>query len=141
MVVSSTGGGVRTGLWVAHLATNPVQTIASLVVGAVLVVLTLASDASQQGIALVAGLAHAIGAMVLGETLGTLAAVNRAVTARIQTLFVVARLVVGTVGIALAFGCEKGKVRIRHWITVFKGLKYLRRKHWFCGSPPHPCGQ
>lgn len=50
---------------------------------------------------------------------------NRPVTARIQTLFVVACLVVGTVGIALAFGCEKGNVRIRDGIMGFLGVLIL----------------
>lgn len=74
MVLTSTSGSICTSLSIAYLAAHPVQTIARLIVGAVLIVLALTANASHQRIALVACLAHTVGAMVLRKAFGTTAA-------------------------------------------------------------------
>lgn len=106
MVLSSTRGRVCAGFFIAHLAANSVQAVTRLVVGAVLVILTLSSYTGHQGIALVSWLADTIGSMILRKALGSLSAMQWAVMAWIQALFVVTSLVVGTIGIVLAFSCE-----------------------------------
>lgn len=101
------------GVRIADGSANPVQAIASLVVGTVLVVLAHAGHASDQGIALGAGRARTGRAMILRQTLGVVAAADGAIVgARIQTLVIVAGLVVRTIVVRLAFGSEALSLRI-----------------------------
>lgn len=97
MIVASAGSRLRASLRVANLSANPIESVACLVIGAVLVVLALAADARYQGVALVAGLTNTIGTVVLSEALSALTALQRAVATRVQALLIVAGLVIRAV--------------------------------------------
>lgn len=73
MIVPPARGCLGARLRVANLSAYAIESVTGLIIGAVLVVLALASNAGYQGIALVAGFTDTIGAMVLSETFGTLA--------------------------------------------------------------------
>lgn len=103
MIHTSAKGCLGTSLCVTHFSADTVQAVTSLILGTVLVVLALASNTRYQGVALVAWLTDAIGSVILRETFCSLAAMQRSIVTRIQTLFVVAGLVIWTIGIALTF--------------------------------------
>lgn len=105
--LAAASGCISTRLCIAHLPTDSVKSITCLIFSAVFIVLALASDTSHQRIALVTWFANTVGTVILGEALGTLAALLWAVVAWIQTLFVVASLVVRALRIALAFSCGR----------------------------------
>lgn len=103
MATTHTDGIQGAGLLFADGAADAVQTIAGLMVSAVLVVLTVSCDAGDEGIALGAGGTAAHSLVVLGQALGAAAAAHLAMGAGIHAVLIEAGLVVGTVGIDLAF--------------------------------------
>lgn len=96
-----------TRLIVTNGSTHPVQSVASLVICAIFVVLAQTGHARNQRVTLGTRRTDAVGAVSLRETFGSPATLRRAVRARVQTLVVVARLVVRAVAVALTFRCKK----------------------------------
>lgn len=90
----------------ADWTANAIQAIAGFVIRTILVVLAMASDASDEGTALGAFGTAADSLVVLWQAFGAAAATHLAVGARIDAVLIKAGLVIGTVSIYLAFGCE-----------------------------------
>jgi len=102
MATTHTYGVQGTGLLVTNRTAHAIQSIAGLVVSTILVVLTVSSDAGDEGIALSSGWTDAHSLVVLGQALGSTAAAHLAMCAGIHAVLVQAGLVIRTVGIDLA---------------------------------------
>jgi len=102
MATTHTDGVQGTGLLVTNRTAHAIQSIAGLVVCTILVVLTVSSDAGDEGIALSSGWTDAHSLVVLGQALGSTAAAHLAMCAGIHAVLVQAGLVIRTVGIDLA---------------------------------------
>lgn len=107
MALALAEGTLAAGVRIADRPADAVEAIAGVIVRTVLVVLADAGDAGDERIALGAGRTRAGGPVVLGQALGVLATGGGGVVgARVQAFVVVAGLVVRTVGVGLAFGCN-----------------------------------
>lgn len=105
LVATTHADGVDgTCLLFANWTADAVQTVAGLVIGTILVVLTVSGDAGDEGVALGSGRTTAHGLVILRQALGATAAANLSMGARIDAVLVQTGLVVRTVGIDLALG-------------------------------------
>lgn len=107
MVPANARSSRSTRLIVTNGSTHPIQSVASLVICAVFVVLAQTGHARNQRVTLGTRRTDAVGTVSLGETFGSPATLCRAVRARVQTLFVVTRLVVRAIVVALTFRCKE----------------------------------
>lgn len=103
MVSANARSSRSTRLIVTNGATHPIQSVTCFVICAVFVVLTQTGHARNQWITLGTRRTDTVGTVSLGETFGSPATLRRTVRARVQTLFVVARLVVRAVVVVLTF--------------------------------------
>lgn len=92
------------GFLFANGSTDAIQTIAGLVVCAILVVLAVSSDAGHKWTALSASRALADSLVILWQALGSTAATHLSMCAGIDAVLVQARLIVRTIRIDLTLG-------------------------------------
>lgn len=112
MLSSDAVSSVRTGVTFADRSTYSVQSVAGLVIGAILVVVTHCRDASYSRVTLGASGTDALRSVRDRDALCTTTAHDVAEQAGRDTVVVLAGLVVGTVVIRLALGSETLQLRI-----------------------------
>lgn len=103
MVPSNTRSPRSTRLIIANWSAHSIQSVTSLVIGAVFVVLAQSGHTRNQWVTLGTRRTDTVGTVSLSETFGSSATLRCTVRARVQALFVVARLVVRTVVVVLTF--------------------------------------
>lgn len=106
MVSAFTASILSTRVNITDFAAYTVQSIASLIIQTVFVVLANASYARDQRVTLCTSRTYAIGLMILGQTFSSAATLSSAVRAWIETFFIVAGLVIWTIRIDLTFRCN-----------------------------------
>lgn len=103
MIPSNTRSSRGTRLIVANRSANSIQSVTSLVIGTVFVVLAQSGHTRNQWVTLGTRWTDAVGTVSLSETFGSPTTLRCTVRARVQALFVVARLVVRAVVVLLTF--------------------------------------
>lgn len=106
MIPGHTSGGTSARFVVAHRAADAVQTVARLVLGTILVVLTHSRDARYERIALRAQRTNAHCPVALGYTVSPTAALSSTVRARTDALLVETCLIERTLRVDLTFRCK-----------------------------------
>lgn len=106
MASASANGVQRAGVLITNRTTNAIQAIASLMIGAILIVLAVTGDARDKRIALCARRTYADSLVILWCALSASTATYLTITARIHTILTDTSLIVGTVRIYLAFRCN-----------------------------------
>lgn len=103
MVPTNTRSSSGTRLIIANWSAHSIQAVTSLVIGTVLVVLAQSGHTRNQWVTLGTRWTNTVGTVSLSETFGSPTTLCCTIRARVQALFVVARLVVRAVVVVLAF--------------------------------------
>lgn len=103
MVSANTRSPSSTRFIIANWSAHSIQSVTSLVISTVFVVLAQSGHTRNQWVTLGTRWTNAVGTVSLSETFGSPATLRCAIRARVQALFVVARLVVRAVVVVLTF--------------------------------------
>jgi len=103
MTTSLTNGIHGAGILFTNWTADAIQTIAGLVIRAILVVLAMTCDARNEGTSLCASRTLADGLVILWQALGSTATTHLAMGTRIHAVLIQASLVVRAIRINLTF--------------------------------------